>query len=457
MPSPSFSTLRSLAAESGSPAARFIADEERRTGLDELIGGPDSGERFAGRTVMVACGRQAPTAAALLRLDGSARRIVLCPPDLAAQHRPFVIAETGTELVVSEDASADCGLAVVEAGPTGSGASSGRTAEPGPTEWILFTSGTTGRPKMVVHTLQTLAGHLPTGAPRGGPVTWCTFYDVRRYGGMQILLRAMIGGGSLVLSAAGEAPGAFMARAASFGATHFLGTPSHWRRALMTDEFDRIAPDYVRLSGEPADQTILDRLRARFPRARIVHAFAATETGVAFEIEDGRAGFPASLLEADGDVALQVRDGSLRVRSTRIGAALSDGVARPFANEDGFVDTGDMIERDGDRCRFAGRREGIVNVGGQKVHPEEIESVINQHPGVAMSLVRSRPNPITGAVVVAEIVAKGSPAPGREPELSREVLDLCRRHLPAHKVPATVRVVPSLALAPSGKLVRLHA
>ena len=66
---------------------------------------------------------------------------------------------------------------------------------------------------------------------------------------------------------------------------------------------------------------------------------------------------------------------------------------------EGFVDTGDIVERRGDRYYFVGRRGGIINVGGLKVHPEEVEAIINRHPDVRMSLVHSRKNPITGAAV----------------------------------------------------------
>ena len=71
------------------------------------------------------------------------------------------------------------------------------------TEWILLTSGTSGVPKMVVQGLSTLTAPTTAAAAREAPV-WATFYDIRRYGGLQILLRALLGGGSPALSDATE-------------------------------------------------------------------------------------------------------------------------------------------------------------------------------------------------------------------------------------------------------------
>ena len=80
---------------------------------------------------------------------------------------------------------------------------------------------------------------------------------------------------------------------------------------------------------------------------------------------------------------MRVVDGSLRLRSSARGAAryLRRAPAR-CVDAEGFVDTGDMVELRGDRYHFVGRRGGIINVGGLKVHPEEIEAVINRHPAV---------------------------------------------------------------------------
>jgi acyl-CoA synthetase (AMP-forming)/AMP-acid ligase II len=181
---------------------------------------------------------------------------------------------------------------------------------------------------------------------------------------------------------------------------------------------------------------------------------------VAFDVGDGLAGFPASLVrQRDADVEMKVEDGSLRIRSARTAARYLGSPGETLADRDGFVDTGDMVELRGDRYYFVGRRGGIINVGGLKVHPEEIEAVINRHPKVRMALVRSRKNPVTGALVVADVVLKTEPdsANGRVAELEHEILQLCREALPRHKVPAAINFVPSLAVAATGKMARHNA
>src|SRR2546426_3625179 len=170
---------------------------------------------------------------------------------------------------------------------------------------------------MLIHTLAGLTAPIKSDQNQGTDIVWGTFYDIRRYGGLQIFLRAVLGRGSLVLSSADESPGDYLLRLGAHAATHITGTPSHWRRALMTPSARALAPRYVRLSGEIADQGILDALRSFYPEARVGHAFASTEAGVGFEVTDGLEGFPASLVGAPGDVHIAVDDGSLRIRSPR--------------------------------------------------------------------------------------------------------------------------------------------
>jgi len=330
---------------------------------------------------------------------------------------------------------------------------------PGDPAVIALTSGTTGAPKLVLHTLASLKSAL-AGQPRRGsrePIVWSTFYDIRRYGGLQIFLRA-VHAGSLVLSDPAEPATDFLARAAAAGVTHISGTPSHWRRALMSGAATRITPRYVRLSGEIADQGVLDSLHAAYPEATIAHAFASTEAGVAFEVRDALAGFPTQLIGAPGPVQLRLVEETLQIRSAGNAERYLGENVEPLKTADGWVDTGDRMEERAGRYHFVGRRGGVINVGGLKVHPEEVEAVINAHPRVRMSLVRARRNAITGAVVVADVVlAEEAHGEGGQPgadTLARELTESCRRALAPHKVPAMIRIVPALEMSAAGKLVR---
>jgi len=398
-------------------------------------------ESLRGRSVLLAMREQLSTAIALLELDGVARRVVLCTPDLSLD----ALAE------VAAAAAIDAELTDLDPHPV-SGPIERR--ESGRTEWILLTSGTTGAPKLVAHSLESLAGTLPRQGS-GAQTVWSTFYDIRRYGGLQIYLRAVLGGAPLVLSSAGEATTDFLERAAAHGVTHISGTPSHWRRVLMSGAAGLLKPSYVRLSGEVADQVVLDRLRAAYPLARIAHAFASTEAGVAFDVDDGFAGFPAEFIDKPRNgIEMRVEDGTLRIRSQRIASRYLNSSSPGLAREDGYVDTGDLVELEAGRYYFRGRKGGVINVGGLKVYPEEIEGVINTDPRVRMSRVHAKRNPIMGALVVAEVVLEQALETGETDRIRNDLLEACRRSLPPHKVPARLSFVPALELTAAGKLVR---
>ena len=413
---------------------------------------------FRGRSVLLATKRQLPTVLAAIGLDGVASRILLCTPDLA-RHLPSIIAQACVDVVVSDEpgmdhASLERPVVICESQLVAhDNPAIARDVE---TEWVLFTSGTTGQPKMVAHTLNSLIGPINDGVPIAAGTVWSTFYDIRRYGGLQILLRALTGGGSMVLSSGDEPVGDFLRRLAVSGVARLSGTPSHWRKALATPQASVIAPSYIRLSGEVADQAILDRLHRRYPTASIAHAFASTEAGVGFDVRDGLAGFPASILDSAGNAGVEMRieGNSLRIRSSRTATRY---LGQQLAGSDGFIDTGDLVERRGDRYYFMGRREGVINVGGQKVYPEEVEDVITQHPDVQAARVWPRKSPITGAVVASDVVLRSdlvAEAADVWPRIRAELMEACRKVLAAHKVPVAWQRVDAIKMTLSGKIQR---
>ena len=441
---------------------RTISDRHHEVSLTDILQTTCLAGRvreLSGRSVLLAASGQLLSALAMMEMDGVARRMLLFPPDVSPGHIETLIEEADIEAIVTDEPRrwADAGVELILRVHLPEPTAEPPTTECA-TEWLMLTSGTAGAPKIVSHTLEGLCGAIVAdGSSHGRAAVWATFYDIRRYGGLQIFLRAVVGGGSMVLSEPGEPLADHVARLVAHGVTHISGTPSHWRKLLMSGSVADFCPRYVRLSGEIADQAVLDGLAHAFPNASIGHAYASTEAGVGFAVNDGREGFPADLIGQDRNgVEMKVVDGSLRIRSNRTAHAYVGGSAAALTDADGFVDTGDMVELRGDRYYFVGRRGGIINIGGLKVHPEEIEAVINHHPHVRMSCARSRRSPITGSIVVADVVLADDGI-GRETEIRDQILGDCRARLASHKVPAVIRFVAALDVTPAGKLARSDA
>jgi acyl-coenzyme A synthetase/AMP-(fatty) acid ligase len=456
-------SLRDRLAGASNCQERYLYGPSANVCLADIQAGKSASSwlsNLSGRSVLIAIRDQVAAATALIELDGVARRVILCPADLPYEHFPSVIASAEVDAIVSDNDELKRRGIASELHVTANGTSvpaQPRSSENFATQWVILTSGTTGTPKLLIHSLSGLTTAIKAEANRttDADIVWGTFYDIRRYGGLQIFLRAMLSNGSLVLSNADEPLTDFLVRLGAHRVTHISGTPSHWRRALMSPLAHEIRPRYVRLSGEIADQAILDSLRSFYPQARIGHAYASTEAGVAFEVTDGLEGFPASILSTGAPIELKVEDGSLQIRSAGVAVGYLNGELSPVADTEGFVDTGDIVQLRGERYYFLGRKSGVINVGGLKVHPEEVEAAINRHPKVRASLVRARKNPITGSIVVADVLLKDGT--DQDTALRQEIVQFCQERLARHKVPTAIQFVPNLNVSATGKLIRHNA
>lgn len=449
-------TLRDRISRSDELSERFLWGRSEAVALAAVVDSPTipNTSLLVDRSVLVLTERPLCAARALVELDGVARRLIICPPGLGDEQLGWLVeAKCFDAAVVDHERAAVSRVAVVARIEPNGATPAPRPTVKVDTDWVMFTSGTTGAPKLCVHTLEGLTGAIGPRGVDGDARIWGTFYDVRRYGGLQILLRALLGPASLVFAEPGEDMADFIGRLALRGATHVTGTASHWRTALMHSAIETIGPRYIRISGEIADQPLLNALRRQFPEAAIVHAYASTEAGVGFEVDDGLQGFPEALLELEGPVQMRVRNDVLQVRSERTARRYLDQ-SLSLMDADGFVDTGDVVERRGDRFFFVGRRGGIINVGGLKVHPEEVEAVINGHSHVRISRVKGRRNPISGMVVVAEVVPVDDLDVHDSSRVRDEILSTCERHLERYKIPMRITFVPALPMTSGGKLAR---
>lgn len=454
-------SLRERLGTSSDCSQRYLWGSGATIALSDLVCGSSLQGRLPdllGRSVLIATHDHLTTALALIEVDGVARRLVICPPGLANDDLRSIISRANIDAIVSDSDPTEFGIhrvaICVTCQPTISRAAFSPVAF-GPSEWVLLTSGTTGLPKMASYSLEALIGAIDATDRMEARPIWATFFDLRRFGGLQMFFRAILSNGSFVLSSPGASLADFLMRLAAHKVSHLHGTPSHWRRVLLTPLAREIAPPYVRLSGEIADQAILDSLHAFYPEATIVHAYATTEAGVVFEVADRLEGFPVEFLGSYRGIELKVVDGALRIRSARTASCYVGTSDTRLKDDDGFVDSGDIVEKRGNRYYFLGRKSGIINVGGLKVHPEEVEGIINLHPAVRMSFVHARRNPMTGSIVVADVVlAQECDRVGTTEEIRQQILQTCRQRLTQYKVPVTIQFVPALDVSPAGKLAR---
>jgi acyl-CoA synthetase (AMP-forming)/AMP-acid ligase II len=286
----------------------------------------------------------------------------------------------------------------------------------------------------------------------GRKLRWGQTFDLARFAGIQVFLHALLGG-EIILS-----PGkcTLATRLDIFRALDcdaISATPTLWRKILMTPGHEILRLRQITLGGEIADQAILQQLQQTYPDAHLTHIYASTEAGAGFSVHDGKAGFPSTYLtsQAAGVEMKTDADGRLLVR-TRSHKARYLNDAKIYADTEGFVDTGDLIRCEGDRCFFIGRANGSINIGGNKLHPQEVEAVLLGSPEVAAARIFARPNPITGQIVVAEIVPT---QPGQDATLLKQHLrQHCATRLKRWQMPAVISIVPDLSMTAGQKLTR---
>lgn len=389
---------------------------------------------------------------ALAFLDGLAQAIALLPNEDDQPNREARLAQAGIDIVLEGNGFGFAKLlAQFDATHAGGTAQSAATVRPVAiqTTWLLPTSGTTGTPKLIAHTFGTLTRSMITRRI-GDDYTWGSLYSLRRFAGLQVFLQSWMCGTPLILNEEGADLHDVLTRFIDLGCNALSATPSMWRKLAMHPLFDRLTFKQITLGGEIVDQAVLDMLAKRFPGARITHIYASTEAGVGFAVRDGRAGFPADyLLQPPMGVAMRVDEQNHLWFGTKLVQSLAAGT------ENEWIDSGDVVETQADRVRFLGRANGSINVGGNKVMPEEIESVIKELPNVAFVQVRARKSAMLGSLVEAAI----TPAPGTvlDAAFKKQVTAHCRARLDGFKVPAFIVAADAIELTASGKLLRTNA
>jgi acyl-coenzyme A synthetase/AMP-(fatty) acid ligase len=312
-------------------------------------------------------------------------------------------------------------------------------AERGAAGLVLFSSGTSGRPKAMAHDFTKLLAAYQDRRPSGLPVLALLGFD--HIGGLNTLLGALAAG-ALVVVPADSSVGAVAAAIARHRVVVLPASPT-FLNLLLTAGIPAASLTSLRVityGTEPMPESLLGRLRAAFPQVRFIQTFGTSETGI-FRTASPEAG--STFLRFD-DPALEwkVEGDELWLRSpTQVTGYLNAGNERFTA--DGWFRTGDRVEtRPDGALRILGRIGELINVGGEKLMPIEVEAVLLTVPGVRDCRVAGEPSALTGQTVVADVVL----APGHDAESVRSALrQACRARLDRHKVPTRVRFVPAVA------------
>lgn len=303
----------------------------------------------------------------------------------------------------------------------------------------FFTSGSTGQPKRVAHRVEALTRLVRRGARHESDV-WGLAYNPSHMAGVQVFFQAFLNGNQMIeLFGASRREVCHLIREREV--SHISATPTFYRLLLPCEE-SLPTVKRVTFGGERSGASLYASLERLFPNARFTNIYASTEAGSLLVASGEGFRIPQGM---EGLVKVSP-SGELMVHASLIGE--TEGME----SVDGYYPTGDMVETVGGEAglfRFAGRRGAMINVGGYKVNPEEVEEALLGIEGVSQAVVYGRHNSVTGNLLCSDVVMCDG-ASFDEARLREEL----RRGLQDYKIPRRIRRVESVDMTRTGKMKR---
>lgn len=311
---------------------------------------------------------------------------------------------------------------------------------------VLFSSGTSGEPKAAVHDFTFLLEKFHTQRPGAATLTFLLF---DHWGGLNTMLHALSNGAAIV-SGTDRSPEGVCELIERHRVELLPATPTFLNLLLLSGAYrerDLSSLRTITYGAEPMPESTLRRLRDAFPSVKLQQTYGLIEVGVL----RSRSRDDGSLWVKLGGEGYEMRvvDGILqiRTRSTILGYM---NAPTPIT-EDGWFITGDAVEQDGEWLRILGRKSELINVGGEKVYPAEVESVIQSMDGVEEATVFGEQNPLVGHIVCAKVRTH---EPLDAAAFAEEVKRYCSERLDRFKVPVKVQIVEEAQFGERFKKVR---
>lgn len=298
---------------------------------------------------------------------------------------------------------------------------------------VIFSSGSTGNHKAVLHNFAGILEKFHKQRQRKVTLTFLLFDHI---GGIDTLFNAIANGGTIVNPASREP--VEVCRVIAQHRVHTLPTSPTFLNLLLISEayrnYDLSSLQVIAYGSEPMPESTLHRLREVFPNVSLVQTYGMSEFGV-LRSRSKESGSLWIKFSGDG-FETKIVDGLLWVRAPT--AMLGYLNAPDLFDAEGWLNTQDAVEVDGEYLHILGRASDLINVGGQKVYPAEVENVLLTMPNIRDVTVYGEANPLTGQIVAARISL-------REDEdlssLKRSIRAFCRNKLAAYKIPVRVEIV----------------
>lgn len=314
---------------------------------------------------------------------------------------------------------------------------------------IIFSSGSTGIPKASVHYFHKM---LDKFKRPGKPYRALTFLRLDHIGGINTLFQMLSYGGTVVNVPRRTVDD--ICRAIEQHRVQLLPTTPTFLNMLLLSEsykaYDLSSLEVVSYGAEPMPAATLSAISKMLPNVKFRQLYGLTELGIL----PTKPEMSGSLWLSVGNSGCECKvvDGLLWVRAETAMLGYLNAPS-PF-DEAGWFNTGDAVEQKNGYLRILGRESDLINVGGEKVFPAEVENVILQMANIKDVSVTGKVNPITGQVVVAR-VELGQP---EDPQaLEKRVRQFCKDHLAPFKIPVAVEIVSAKLYGDRFKKVRHRA
>lgn len=300
----------------------------------------------------------------------------------------------------------------------------------------MFTSGTTGLPKKVCHSYKTLGRNVRVSERHHDDI-WAFAYRFSHMAGVQVLLQAIMNENTMVYVFEDE-PRSIVGNLAKFSCTHISATPTFYRNILQYVGKDKLCLHHLTLGGEKYDADLCEKLKSLLPDVKMHNIYASTETG--------------SILNAVGDAFTIPEKYKDKVRISADGELLiHQSLLGEFPLEGEWYNTHDIVVVDNGLLKFQSRKSDLLNIGGYKVNPLEVEGAMQEVTGVKDCLVYGQKNSVLGTILLADIVLEVG---FTEKDVKKSVRRELKDKLQNFKIPRVFQFVTEIARTRSGKKVR---